>query len=195
MNALALEDRSYTTTEYFALLATSRRKLEYTDGTVRLMAGGTAAHNDIIDNTFTALRAHQGDCKVKNSENAVAVTALNRYFFPDMTVTCGKPTYEDASIAMLTNPNLIVEVLSQQTADYDRSDKFAAYRHLESFREYILIDSRAMRVDTFYRESSELWHIRSYYSVEQAVEVRTLGVSVPMKVIYEDIAFADASDV
>ena len=187
MDAFKLEDRQYTEAEYFALLAASSRKLEYLNGRVRMMAGGTVAHNDIIDNTFAALRARQGGCKVKNSENAVSVAALGKYFFPDMTVTCGKPEYAEGSIALLTNPDLIIEVLSPQTADYDRSDKFTAYRHLESFREYILIDSQTLRVDTFYRESPELWHIRSYYSLEQEVEIRTMGITVAMNVIYDEV--------
>lgn len=189
MEAIQLENRRYTKEEYFALLEKSLHKLEYLDGEIRMMSGGKVAHNDIIDNTFTALRNQQGSCKVKGSENAVAIPKLNRYFFPDMTVTCQKPTYEEGGIARLTNPELIIEVLSESTADYDRSDKFTAYRQLNSFKEYILIDSRKMRVDTFYRESHDLWHIRSYYENDQAVEVKTLGIEVPMSVVYEGIAF------
>lgn len=189
MEALKLETRKYTKEEYFALLEKSLHKLEYLDGDIRMMSGGKVAHNDIIGNTYFALRSKQGFCKVKNSENAVSIATLNKYFFPDLTVTCQKPTYEEGGIARLTNPELIIEVLSKSTGDYDRGDKFAAYRQLDSFKEYILIDSRALRVDTFYRESNDLWHIRSYYSEDQAVEVRTLGINIPMEVIYEDVKF------
>lgn len=187
MEATKLEARHYTKEEYFSLLEKSLHKLEYLDGEIRMMSGGSIAHNDIIDNTFGILWPRKGNCKVKNSENAVAVSSQNKYFFPDLTITCQKPTYEQGGIAKITNPEVIIEVLSESTADYDRSDKFSAYRQLESFKEYILIDSRKMRVDTFYRETNELWHIHSYYHLEQEVEIKTMGIAIPMAVIYEDI--------
>ncbi len=187
MEAITLEARRYTKEEYFSLLEKSLHKLEYLDGVIRMMSGGSISHNDIIDNIFGALWPQKGECKVKNSENAVSIASMNKYFFPDLTITCQKPTYEKGGIARITNPEVIIEVLSESTADYDRSDKFASYRQLESFKEYILIDSRKMRVDTFYRETNELWHIRSYYQPEQEVKIKTMGISIPMMVIYDDI--------
>jgi Uma2 family endonuclease len=189
MEALQLEKRHYSKEEYFALLEQSLHKLEYFDGEIRMMSGGSIAHNDIIDNVFTALRVNQGSCKVKGSENAVSIPTLRSYLFPDITATCKKPEYEEGGIAKLTNPELIIEVLSESTADYDLRDKFSAYRQLESFKEYILIDSRRMRVDTFYRETNQYWHIGSYYEPEHEVEVRTLGFQLPLSVIYDDVIF------
>jgi Uma2 family endonuclease len=191
MEALQLESRRYSKEEYFELLKQSLHKLEYLDGEVRMMSGGSIAHNDTIDNVFTALRVNQGTCKVKGSENAVAIDHLNTYFFPDLTVTCNKPKYEEGGIAKLTNPELIIEVLSESTAEYDRTDKFTAYRQLDSFREYILIDSRRMRIDTFYRETKEFWHIRSYFNPDHVVEVQTLDLKLSMEVIYEGVEFVN----
>ncbi|TXF91240.1 Uma2 family endonuclease [Neolewinella aurantiaca] len=189
MEALQLEKRRYSREEYFALLKESVYKLEYLDGEIRMMSGGSIAHNDIIDNVFGNLWSKRNSCKVKNSENAVFIETLNSYFFPDLTVTCNKPTYEEGGIAKLTNPELIIEVLSESTADYDRTDKFTAYRQLESFKEYILIDSRRMRVDTFYRNTNQYWRIGSYYEPEHEVEVRTLGLQLPLSIIYDDVVF------
>jgi len=191
MEALQLESRPYSKEEYFALLEQSLHKLEYLDGEVRMMSGGSIAHNDIIDNVFGTLWSNRGSCKVKNSENAVVIDHLNTYFFPDLTVTCSKPEYEEGGIAKLINPVLIIEVLSRSTAEYDRTDKFTAYRQLDSFREYILIDSQRMRVDTFYRETKEFWHIRSYFNPDHEVEVRTLDLQLPMEVIYEGVKFVN----
>jgi len=73
MEALQLESRLYSKEEYFALLEQSRHKIEFLNGEIRMMSGGSIAHNDIIDNVFTALRVNQGTCKVKGSENAVAI--------------------------------------------------------------------------------------------------------------------------
>ncbi len=189
MEALQLEPRSYSKEEYFALLEKYQHKLEYVNGDIRMMSGGSIAHNDIIDNTFLALATQKGKCKVKNSENAVYIDNVKSYFFPDLTVTCNKPTYEKGGIAKLTNPELIIEVLSESTADYDLRDKFSAYRQLDSFKEYILIDSRRMRVDTYYRESHQYWHIGSYFNPDHEVDVRTLGLKLPLSVIYDDVVF------
>lgn len=154
-----------------------------------MMSGGSISHNAIMANTFGFLWSKKGSCKVHNSENAVSVLSLKSYFFPDLTVTCNHPTYEKGGIAKLTNPELIIEVLSESTADYDRTDKFTAYRQLESFKEYILIDSRRMRVDTFYRENHQYWHIGSYFNPDHEVEVRTLGIQLPLSTIYEGVEF------
>jgi Uma2 family endonuclease len=136
MEVLQLEPRPYTRGEYFALLEASLHKLAYLNGQIRMMSGGSIAHNDIINNTFTALRVNQGSCKIKGSENTVAINNLNTYFFPDLTVTCKKPAYEEGGdIARINNPELIIEVLSKSTSDYDRTDKFTAYRQLDSFKE------------------------------------------------------------
>ncbi|MFK8164005.1 MAG: Uma2 family endonuclease [Lewinella sp.] len=191
MEALELEHRPYSKEEYFALLEQSLHKLEFLDGEVRMMSGGSIAHNRIIGNVFGTLWSQKGSCEVNNSENAVAIDHLNTYFFPDLTANCHKTEFEEGGIAKITNPALIVEVLSESTAEYDRTDKFTAYRQLDSFREYILIDSRRMRVDTFYRETKEFWHIRSYFTPDHEVVVRTLGLQLPMEVIYEGIEFVN----
>ena len=189
MGVPALDKEVYTKEEYFDLLEKSDFKIEWHGGQVRMMSGGKSAHNDIIDNVFLALANGQKKCKVKNSNNAVAIQSLDKYLFPDLTAVCGKTKYEGKGIARIINPSLIVEVLSNSTAEYDRTDKFTYYRSLPSFKEYVLINSRKLRVDTFYKETSELWHIGSYYNLEQSVMFRSLGIQVPMQVIYEEIEF------
>jgi Uma2 family endonuclease len=183
-------DRHYTKAEYLELLRDSLHKYEYLDGEVRMMAGGTPAHADVVDNTFVALRTATHKCRVKSSETAVAIASINRYFFPDISAVCDlPPRYEDegAGIARLINPALIVEVLSEGTADYDRTEKFSAYRKLESFREYVLIDSRRQYVETFYREQRNLWHIGNYHRPEQSVPFRTLGIEIGLSAFYDGV--------
>jgi Uma2 family endonuclease len=189
MDVLQLEARSYSKEEYFALLKKSLHKLEYIDGEIRMMPGGSISHNLIMGNVFGYLWSKKGSCKVHNSKNAVSIPSLSSYFFPDLSVTCSKPTYEKGAIAKLTNPELIIEILSESTADYDLRDKFSAYRQLDSFKEYILIDSRRMRVDTYYRETHQYWHIGSYFNADHEVDVRTLGLKLPLSVIYDDVVF------
>jgi Uma2 family endonuclease len=115
MEASELKGRRFTVNEYFEQL---EHKLEYADGEIRMMAGGTPNHSTIVDNAFFALRSNKGSCEVKSSETAIAVQVQNKYFFPDTSVVCDeKANYEDTKgIAIITNPSLIVEVLSKSTA-------------------------------------------------------------------------------
>ncbi|MFT6000076.1 MAG: Uma2 family endonuclease [Neolewinella sp.] len=118
MEASELKGRRFTVNEYFEQLEQSLHKLEYADGEIRMMAGGTPNHSTIVDNAFFALRSNKGSCEVKSSETAIAVQVQNKYFFPDTSVVCDeKANYEDTKgIAIITNPSLIVEVLSKSTA-------------------------------------------------------------------------------
>lgn len=183
----------YTKEEYFELLSNSLHKYEYLDGRVRMMAGGTAAHGDIVGNIYFEMRRGSHDCKINNSEIAVAVAKANKYFFPDASALCAPPEYEPGALSKLTNPSLIVEVLSEGTAEYDRSSKFTDYRKLESFREYILIDSRQYSIESYYRESNDLWRIGSYYKLDQSLPVYTLGVDIPLRDIYAGVPLEEMS--
>ncbi|WP_420461272.1 Uma2 family endonuclease [Neolewinella sp.] len=186
-------DIRYSREEYFRVLEDSLHKYEFLDGRLLMMAGGTAAHNDIIDNLGYALRSAEHDCFIKGSENAVSIRELNRYYFPDTTAVCADSVeYEPGGgIARLINPALIVEVLSQKTAEYDRSEKFAAYRRLESFREYILIDSRKCAIESYYRQDRNSWQIGSFYRMDQVLPIQTLGIQIPLTKLYEGVALPD----
>ena len=195
MEAKQTYDRYYTKEEYFELLRDSLHKYEYLDGRIRMMAGGTEAHSDMVDNAFFALRARSKKCKVRSSETAVAVNELNRYYFPDVSAVCDERTEKEAEsgIFRITNPALLVEVISDSSDPGDRTEKFSAYRRLASFREYLLIDSRRYSAETFYREQPDLWRIGNYFELDQEVELRMLGISVPLSVFYEGVALEEVS--
>ena len=189
MGVPILDKDYYTEEEYFDLLSESDFPIEWHDGQLHMMSGGKIPHNLIIENIEFALRLAQKRCKIKNSNNAVSIRALKKYLFPDLTAVCGKIEFEKGGIARIVNPELIIEVLSKSTADYDRNEKFTYYRSLESFKEYVLIDSLKYSVQTFYRETANLWHIGSYYNIDQAVTFRSLEVDIPMSTIYEGVDF------
>ena len=177
---------------YFKQLERSEHKLEFVDGVIRMMAGGTRNHATIVDNTVFALRSHQGSCSTKSGETAVSVSSLNRYYFPDASVVCEEEQYEsETGIALLTNPCLVVEVLSRSTGKMDCTEKFNAYRQIPSFREYLLIDSETLSVQTFYREANDLWQIRSYWEPGQQVYIRTLDLTLPIEQLYAGVTFPE----
>jgi Uma2 family endonuclease len=191
MEAFKLDDRSYTREEFLRMLEKSDRKMELTQGGITMMSGASRVHNDITDNTFVALRNGKSGCYIKSSDTAVSVQETGDYFFPDISATCEEPDFEEGNIAKLINPNLIVEVLSLSTERRDRGIKFEAYMRLKSLKEYILIDSKTIQVHVYYRAEKGSWIIGNYYNLDQNVEIKTLGVSVPMSTIYEGIKVKD----
>ena len=188
-----ITDRHYTKEEYFDLLRDSLHKYEYLDGRVKMMAGGSTAHGDIVGNIYYEMRRGNHDCKVNNSEIAVSVAKANKYYFPDASAVCAPPQYEPGGLAKLTNPSLIVEVLSDKTVEYDRSGKFIDYRKLDSFREYILIDSRKYSIESYYRESNDLWRIGNYYKLEHLLPVYTLGIEIALADIYSGVPLEETN--
>lgn len=192
MSALELKSRRFTEEEYLELCLTSDQKFEYNNGVVTMMAGGKRAHGLAKRNLYHALLKKVGDCTIYDSDVAVEVKKLNRYFFPDISGLCGSEDVTDEpGIERVRNPQLLVEVLSKSTATYDQGEKFNAYKQLDSFREYIVVDSQRYFVHTYYREEKGLWRIGNYFRLDQDVEIITFGVSVPMSVIYEGIEFEE----
>lgn len=188
MSAVELQDRRFTEEEYLDLCLESMYKYEYNDGVVTMMAGGTPAHNQAKRNLYNFLLLNKGECQLFDSDTAIHVEDVNRYFFADMSGLCG-PTYlsDKPGIERLLNPQLIIEVQSKSTATYDQGEKFAMYRHLPSLREYITVDSQHFLVSTYYRDESGNWRIGNYYRLDQEVKIITFGVSVPMSTIYEGV--------
>lgn len=183
-----LSGKEYSKEEYFELLSDSEVKYEYLGGTVRMMAGAKAAHNRIVKNCNRALDGKSELCEIFLSDTAISVYPLGKIFFPDLSAVCGEqPEDEPAGIEQLRNPSLIIEVLSKNTASIDRGEKFQAYWQLPSVREYVIIDSLSYLVETYYRETEDLWRIGNLYQLDQKVTFITLGVTVPLSVIYEGI--------
>jgi len=187
MKAGKIEDREYSLAEYLELLANSDVKLEYADGKITMMSGSTRAHSDIADNTFVALRTGNTSCYIKSSDMAVSIQATGAHYFPDISATCEEPEFESGGIARLKNPSSLIEVLSLSTERKDRGEKFDAYKTLPSFKEYILIDSKSLQVHAYYRKDKGDWQIGNYYRLDQHVEINSLGISIPMSVIYHGV--------
>ncbi len=145
---------------YLAFEASAEGKHEWVNGEVYAMAGGTPEHarlaGEVITALSTALKAH--GCRVYSSDLRVRVTATGRSTYPDVTVVCG-PSERDAEDAQaVTNPTLLVEVLSEGTEASDRGDKWQHYRRMPSLRSYVLVDSRQERVEVFVRDG-EGWRL------------------------------------
>lgn len=191
MEVFTIEDRKYTIKEYLDLLKNSKHKLELNAGQITMMAGASRNHNDICVNTLVALRNETNGCYVTASDTAISVASSNSYFFPDISATCQEPAFEEGGIARMLNPELIVEVLSLSTERRDKSIKWDAYMSIPTLKEYVLIDSKSMSVQTYFRREKGSWAIGNYYLPEHDVYFETLGVAVPVSVIYANVTFPE----
>ena len=170
---------------YFAWEAQQPLRYEYFNGNVFAMTGGSLPHADIAMNVASILRDRlQGRCKVRNSDAKVGITEAGPFVYPDVTVTCDP---RDRTAQKFSRyPCLIVEVISPGTEAYDRGGKFKLYRRLETLQEYVLVGSDTKTVEVFRRNESGDWMFIPYGEGAE-IELASLGLTVPMAAIYEDV--------
>ena len=145
----ALEKTYFTPEQYLEIERKADFRSEYYSGEMFAMAGGTDAHNLIAGNVFGLLWAHVKGrpCKTFSSDMKVQVTPSGLYTYPEVSLVCGEPRFADEKRDLLLNPLVIVEVLSPSTEAYDRGEKFAQYRRLDSLTYYLLVSQDKMRVE------------------------------------------------
>ncbi len=141
-----------TPKEYIALERKATLKSEYLSGEIVAMSGASVAHNLITMNTATGLynRLTERGCGVFASDMRVGIGAGTSYFYPDITVVCDKPRFEDNEFDTLINPIVVIEVLSQSTEAYDKGEKFRHYQQLASLQEYVLIHRIRSRLNIIF---------------------------------------------
>lgn len=174
-----------TVAEYLAQEAASQIKHEYIDGAVYAMAGGTVAHDRIANNVRAALVTHLGDgpCIPLGPDVRLRISPTI-YYYPDALVICD----EDLDLAAIevTTPRLVVEVLSEGTEANDRGDKFANYQTLDSFEEYLLVNSRRRAVERYRRVGHSRWDYQRY-SPDEDVTLEMIGLTVSVAAFYRGV--------
>jgi Uma2 family endonuclease len=167
---LQTEKKSYTPEQYLALEEKATDKHEYRDGEIVVMPGGTRNHNQIALNFCRQfpLSIKGQDYYIYISDIRLWIPQHRLYTYPDVIIIKGKPIYEGKGTVNVTNPLIIIEVLSQSTRDYDRTDKFAYYRSIPEFQEYILIDQYRFYVSQYFKQADGKW-IFNDYKGEEAV--------------------------
>jgi len=169
----------------------SESKHEYEAGKIVPMVGGTPRHSLATANMIFCLnlgiKTNGKDCRVFSSDAIIKSDKANSFLYPDASVVCGDIEYGDERKMSISNPMLIVEVMSKSILGYDRGEKFHKYATLPSFKEYILIDPDKPLVDTLYREDASYWKMMSYIGLDKEVILHSLGFSIPMKDIYDKV--------
>lgn len=176
--------------EYFAWEEGAATRSEYFDGEIFAMAGGTPEHNLISSNTLRELgnQLEERPCRVYPSDQRITVAETGLYTYPDVTVVCDEPHFEEPGRRALTNPTVIVEVLSESTEAYDRGDKFAHYRRLSSLKEYVLVSSDQHRIERFTRrEVGADWLMTECSDPEGVIELPSIGCVLSLPRVYRKV--------
>lgn len=181
-----------TPEEYLRAERDAEARSEYHDGEVLAMAGASYVHNLIVANVIAELRAQlKGTpCTVLPSDIRVWIEAAQRHVYPDVTVICGEPEFTDAEQDTLTNPTLLVEVLSKKTRNYDRGDKFEGYRTLASFAEYVLLAQERPHCEHHVRQPDGGWLLTEVDGLTGTVRLRSIDGELALAEAYDKVRFS-----
>jgi Uma2 family endonuclease len=184
--ALVQEKMTFGTQEYLAWEAEQIDKHEYVAGEVFGMVGARRVHAIVTLNLGSAFHEHlRGTpCQPFVSDMKLNVQAMDAFYYPDVMVTCDDA--DKVADLYIEHPKLIIEVLSDSTAAYDRGAKFAAYRNIESLEEYVLVDVDRKGVESFRRQPDGLWLLRDFTGGENCV-FASVELTMPMARVFEDV--------
>jgi Uma2 family endonuclease len=186
----ALQVHKISLEENLALDRASEARSEYHDGQIFPVVATSLVHGVLQLNAGRRLAERLDGTTCHAVGAAVRVRVSNsHYVYPDVLVYCGKPALTDEHNDTITNPKVIVEVLSPSTEDYDYGRKFILYRRLESFAEYLLVSQERPRVEVSQKLPDGSWVLTTYEGLEATVPVKSLEISIPMAELYNGVEF------
>lgn len=182
----------FTPEEYLAQEEVAQTKSEFFRGEIFAMAGGTPQHNAIAANAVAELRQalRRFPCQTFGSDQRILVQENGLYTYPDVVVVCGRLQFAPNRKDTITNPVLIVEVLSDATRDYDRGARFELYRDIPTLRHYLLIDSSAVHVE-YYRRQNGDWLFNAYTRLDDvlAIPLEAGTIELHVRDLYDKVEF------
>jgi Uma2 family endonuclease len=178
----------YSYTEYIEVLERSTVKLEYCDGEIYAMAGGTPTHADLAASVIRLLGNAflGGDCRVSSSDLKLRIEATGLSTFPDVTVVCGERHVSLDDKNAVTNPSLLVEVTSRSTEDYDRGEKLNHYKQCASVKAILFVSHRRTQI-TLVERTNDGWAQREFRAGEQ-LTLATPELALSVDELYAGIA-------
>lgn len=178
--------------EYLAYERQALNKHEYHKGEIFAMAGASFNHvminNALSGEIYNHLKGKK--CKVASNDLRVEVKTESSYVYPDVTIFCDRPKFTDNKQDTLTNPTVIIEILSKSTRDYDKGGKFELYRQLPSLTEYILVDSEKIAVECFKKNTqNNTWVLHEYLNEEDTFSIDAIDLKLQLQTLYTEVEF------
>lgn len=182
----------YTVEEYLALEEKAVHKSEYYNGRIFQMTGGSRRHNQICINIAAMLNFGLLDepCTTYSSDMRILIEEHDLFTYPDCSVVCGEVEPVQGREDIITNPILLVEVLSKSTQNYDRSAKFEFYQAIPALQYYIIIDQERPFVEFYRKLPDNTWQLETLTGLEETVRLSNLAnLSLPLARIYSKVVF------
>lgn len=181
--------QTYTPAEYLELEINSDLRHEYRNGEIISMTGGTPNHNEIAGNLYILLKSNLKGQPYRTfyADQRLWIPIANLYTYPDVMVLPKPIQLQPDRKDTVINPCCIAEVLSKSTQNYDRSEKFIAYRTIPTLQEYLLIDQYRIHVEQYVRTSPYQWLLLEHTDPTITLTLQTLNLQIPIAELYEDI--------
>ncbi len=187
------ELKLFTLEQYLVREERSKHKHEFYNGEIKIMPGGTTNHGVIAVNISTAIKNAIKNTKKKfivgSSDIGIYIQELDFVLYADALVVFEKFEHKAGTKNLIVNPILIVEVASMSTRNYDRIDKFEAYKTLSSFKEYVLIEQNKPQVESRFIHNPAKWEVNIETDLSKNISLRSLGVEIALTDVYENIEF------
>jgi Uma2 family endonuclease len=189
------KEKYYTPQEYLAVEEEAGYKSEYFQGEIFAMSGGSANHNRISGNLYITLEtAFEGKpCEAFITGMRLLVSENGLYTYPDIMVVCGELDFVEGRDDTVTNPVVIVEVLSKSTEGYDRGAKFELYRALQTFQDYVLVDQAKVHIEHFHKLDDGRWILQEFNQLEDVFTIETIDFDISLQQIYRRVNWEETS--
>jgi Uma2 family endonuclease len=175
--------------EYLAFERNALDKHEYYKGEIFLMSGASFKHN-LIESNFRLLLGNYlkgKKCREFGSNLRIHIPQNTLYTYPDILVLCDEPDFVDDEFDTITNPSVIIEILSPSTANYDRGAKFDLYREITTLKEYVLVDAKTIHVVVYTRNMDNTWTLSETKDLNDNIHLPSIDFTVNVADIYEGI--------
>jgi Uma2 family endonuclease len=194
MQTAQTEKKVYTPEEYLEFEVNSEERHEYINGEIVLMTGGTPNHNQITGNFYAELNfaLKRQPYRVFITDQRLWIPRKRIHTYPDVMVVQGELQLEEGRRDTITNPLMIAEVLSKSTRSYDKDDKFAAYRSIPTFQEYLLIDQSEMHVEQYFKTDENSWTFSEYDEANGTISLKSISFQFTLADIYDKVDFESA---
>jgi Uma2 family endonuclease len=194
MTIAQTKERTYTPEEYLELEIASETRNEYRNGEIVPMTGGTPNHNEIssILNAILRLSLKGKPYSIFVADQRLWIPAASFHTYPDVMIVPKPIQLQTGRKDTVTNPCFIAEVLSKSTQNYDRSEKFVAYRTIPSFGEYLLISQYSVLVEHHVKTAPDRWLLSEYTDPNTILTLSSFDLQLSIADLYENIEFEDA---
>ena len=191
--AVAYGKEKISIEEYLEMENAAVEKSEYYKGEIFAMSGAKVPHNIIAGNLFIGLglKLKGKKCKPFNGDQRIHIPSNTLFTYPDISIICGEIITLNNDDYNVLHPTVIIEVLSRSTKNYDRGEKFKLYRDIPTLKEYILVDSQSIHIETFRLNENGHWELQEYNLLSDVIIIKAIDETVSLSEIYDGVRIGD----